>query len=495
MRLRRNAIAGLIGTVTIAITNVAIVALLLRSMGPEVYGAWTIIASILAVVGLGDLGLSAAMTYHVARVSDLKSEEIGRFAWAGCILAFGMGVVLGVSLFMGASPVVEGLFRVPEPLATPTVTGLRIASVTVPVVMLGSAIRGGIDGLGAMDVSNAIASGQALLRAGLFVLVVIFHQGIVGLSIATLVATCCAWFVGTWYLGNRVRWRFSSLAHLRGDLKLILSYGAVVQVGNALSAVGEPALRAIISRKFGVALLGYFEAGYSVARMLRALVQSALYASLPETAKRRESCQDLVALYNTTLRHTVAAGAFLSGVALVCGEPLTKLWVGEHAAPVYQAFWAMTAALTPSILHSPLYFLLQGSGYVGLVALAMSITVGVALGGTLLLTEFIGYLGVFVAYGLATVITTVFLVASSKIVTEGLPGITLKWFFDYRVWGALAVAVGTAGIAKYLWTTPVWELIGAGVLFVGAFGAALIVTSYYSIVDLRPVWTLLRRAW
>lgn len=487
MTLRRNATASLIGTATLTTANLIIVTLVLRNMGPDVFGAWAIIATLLSIAALGDLGLTGAMTYYVGRVSHLSLNNAAGFVWAGCLLALGIGTLLGAGLYMSAELLVHSVFRVPETLRGSTVTALGIASLIVPVALVGSVIRGGIDGLGAMVISNAIIAGQSFMRVVLFGLAVFLDSGIIGLSVATLVATCCAWSFGGWYLARRLSWKAPLPRDLIGNLRALLSYGAIIQIGNGLSAVWEPALRVIISRRFGVAQLGFFEAGYSVARTLRALLQSTLYALLPEAAKRRQSPTGLVDLYDTTLRHTVAIGVLIGGFALVCAEPLFRLVIGEHAPPVYEAFWAMMLALTPSILHSPLYFLLQGSGHARVVTTAMSVTVATALGATLVLIDVIGYRGVFVGYGMATLFATAYLVIRSTNAAYGLRRITIKWFLDVRVWSALGLSMGATVASRSMWITSFWQFVGSSAVFVAIFGAVLLLTSYYSVKDFRGV--------
>ena len=134
-RFRRNVLTTY-GTMIVSAAQVLLVTpLLVRGLGPEQYGIWTLVASFGLTAALLDLGLASATTRYVAHYEELGERSlVARTVNVSFWILVGLGtlVLLGGVLF---APVFPKLFSVPgEETSASVLVVLTAASIALTLI-------------------------------------------------------------------------------------------------------------------------------------------------------------------------------------------------------------------------------------------------------------------------------------------------------------------------------------------------------------------------
>src|SRR5262245_44756989 len=99
-RLIRSTAANLTGALIPMAVQLITVPLYLHLIGPERYGALSLIWLLLGYFGLFDLGFGPAIASRIARMHDQPAAERAQVFWTGTIISVIAGVVGAVCLFV-----------------------------------------------------------------------------------------------------------------------------------------------------------------------------------------------------------------------------------------------------------------------------------------------------------------------------------------------------------------------------------------------------------
>src|SRR5207253_671715 len=104
-RCVRNVVANWASFVIGVLINLVLSPFIIHSLGDGAYGAWVLLSSLVAYLGLLDLGTRGAVTRYVATYHAAhRHEDAGRIASTALVLFSGLGLVqLGVSVLRGGA--------------------------------------------------------------------------------------------------------------------------------------------------------------------------------------------------------------------------------------------------------------------------------------------------------------------------------------------------------------------------------------------------------
>ncbi|MGW0216361.1 lipopolysaccharide biosynthesis protein, partial [Micromonospora chokoriensis] len=176
-RVTRNTASMLAARVIMAVSGLVSVPVIYQHLGPQEFGIWVVLAGLLAMAALIDLGLGSALVREVARAESAADRDLVRRLLG---LGLGWAALLGL-LTVGAIgvcwPWLAGLLRLGE-LADEAwqatlwlVVGLVAGAVELPW-------RAVLEGTQRYGSLAAITAGTAILTAALSILVVRLGGGL-----------------------------------------------------------------------------------------------------------------------------------------------------------------------------------------------------------------------------------------------------------------------------------------------------------------------------
>lgn len=442
----RNSAFGMAAQFAIKALSFLFTLLIVRNLGPEVYGQYTAVLAFGAVFAIfSDLGMSVYTVREVARGRDAPdgharvAQLYGNVLWLRLVLSVLTAVALVVTAWVtGEPPVIVG--------------AIALSSLGLLLYAVQGSSEAVLSGMERLDLLAGTRVFNQLLFVALGALVLWQGFGYYGLILANLAGVGLM----TWLC-----WRAARGLGLRPARPTPAAWWALIRASLPFGLIG---FALGLSYKFDSVLLSYrsqaetglYNAVYNLifsAVILSNALNTALYPSLTRQAATHP--ESLPRIYEHTLRYLlIIALPIAAGAALLAG-PLVPFLFGhkyQEAAP----------ALAILIWVVPLMYTSEFLGYVVLIAgqerfVARSVLVSTAcnIAANLVLVPIYGYLG-------AAVMT---------VVTEAILVSQYLWLLRDLLrrlrWGAillrpLAATAGMALVVLLLRDLPLAVPIAAG---------------------------------
>ena len=184
-RFRRNVLTTYVTMVVSAAQVLLVTPLLVRGLGPERYGIWTLVASFGLFAALLDLGLASATTRYVAHYEELgERPQLVRTINVSFWILLGLGtlVLLAGLLF---APLFPKVFEVPGEETAASVL-VVLAAAAVALVVVGGTAQGSLAGLQRYGFLNLTYTSAVIVQATAFAIVLWLGGQIVALGIVLL---------------------------------------------------------------------------------------------------------------------------------------------------------------------------------------------------------------------------------------------------------------------------------------------------------------------
>lgn len=473
-RVARNAAAAFGGQAMIAIMGLAVTAVIVRAIGTARFGAWSLIAAIIAYAGLMDLGLGVAL---VRRVADAESGNdrrgAGEAVGAALVVTIALALVTMVAIALLA-PAAAGWLRIPAGSREEFIVALRICGVGAALSLPGSA-------LGAVP-----AAFQQLARVvklevrvtavviGAQVIAMLLGGGLVALAWAFLAGRAIS-LLGRWRIARRML-DGVPLRAARGYpyWSSLGQFGALKVAHQLMSQVVLYLDRLLVGIFVSVEAVAYYTVAMELAQrllMVQSNVAQAFYPAASTLARDRAA---LGRLYVRTARavalFTLPAAAVLAALA----GPLLAWWVGPEfraAAPVLAivalAYACMALTAVPAAAADAL-----GEPGLSVRYGLVSVTINIVM--ALVLIPRFGAVGAAWAIAINVLVPTPFFLAA---VARRLSGVTMAVFTRRAILEPMVPAAALAALLIVLWLVlepaGAWRLPLTLVIAFAAFVAAL----------------------
>ncbi|MEU5674363.1 lipopolysaccharide biosynthesis protein [Micromonospora sp. NPDC047753] len=450
-RVTRNTASMLAARVIMAVSGLVSVPVIYQRLGPREFGIWVVLAGLLAMAALIDLGLGSALVREVARAESAADRDLVRR-----LLGLGLGWALLLGLLtlgaLGAGwPWLAGLLRLGD-LADEAwqatlwlVVGLVAGAVELPwrAVLEGGQRYGSL---------AAISAGTAILGAALAILVVRLGGGLVALA-ASAAATGA---IRTLLLAATTHRQCPDLSPLWGrtdlaDIRRIGGYGLRVQVSSGAGMVNVELDRLVLGGAFGPAVAGGFDLGGRLLNLLRLPPGFALIVLFPAAVARTVSRGTgwLDRFYLAATRYLALFLAPATAALMVSADPLVRLWLGHQVPWAAANIMILAPAYALNLITGAATIAARAEGRPGLETRYVLLSVVLNLVLTVPMLLLCGPLGVPLSTALAVVLSTgYFLVYFHSATARPLAPLARA------IWPPLAAAVAaglvTAAASQFL---------------------------------------------
>lgn len=411
-----------------ALTGVAFLVLtpfVIRELGPEGYGLWTLVISTVGFFGVLDLGFGTAIVKFVG-----ESRGLGSVARRNEVLSTVLALYCVISLLalLGIIPVVENFarwFDVPESASGVAETALWLIALRSVVLALPlSVFRGALFGTERILAVNLIQAVSVLFYAGGAVIALSAGHGIVGLAVANLAAMLLehALYVlaAFWSLEDlRISVRLVRISHI-GEVGSFSLYSMVGLVAGLVLLRSDPVLVSLFLPLSAVAVYGV---ALKIAEQGLVLTKQFANVLTPRFARLggSEDAPRLRQAFQGASRLALlpAAPVFVT-VAFLGGDLLT-LWVGPEFS---EGRWALMVLVGATLVSAPQLIassMLAMIGHHRFIAFAAGTALVLNLGISLLLVGPLGLLGVALGTLIATLLVDAFLVVPRALRVNSIP--------------------------------------------------------------------------
>ena len=322
------------------LSNIAAALLLtpymLRRLGDQRYGMWSLTYSLIDYCWLLELGFRSATLNFVAFYHAQSDRETVNSVINTSLLYFTCVGLLVVLLAFLLAPVIPAFFQVPPALQQEFRSLLVLVGVSWGLGAVFLVFQASLEGLQRFDVTSRIAIGTNCFRVGAWAWVLSAGHGtlaLVGVFIVVQLASyvCQVWFLNRILGGLRLSLSYFSFAWMRK----LSEYGkhAFLATVSAQAVMQTPPL--VIGHFMPVAFVGYFNvANRLLTATISDLVVRVGLVSSPRSAELAAK-QDLPGAGRLTLyanRYCLLLILPLCVVLGVFGRDMLTLWIGPDRA-------------------------------------------------------------------------------------------------------------------------------------------------------------------
>lgn len=495
-RVGRNALVG--ATVQIVSMGLSLLTtpVQLQALGMVSYGALAVVGSLMAYVGILDLGIGGSLTRYMSfyeqRGEQRHVDAIGTF---GVVFYLGFAALL-IPILLLCAPAIGRFLTLPPdlqaqfPLLLAEYFGLYIAS------SLTGILSARLASLHRMDLASWCGMTGWITFAALMVFLLPRHptlQFIVLCSAIQIGLSAILMGTSIWRITGRVP---LAPAWLPGkDIRQMFSFGAWTQVASVTAVVNLEADKAVISHNLSVGDVTPYQVANRLAMLNRSLPLQLIISMLPHVTARVSSGlseEELTRLYADSSRLLMLATLVISGfVAAACG-PALRFWLGadiKGAAPLAAALIASYAVNNATGIGTTVikaYGRPQLETYYGIVSAVLNV------GFTILLIRPLGLYGVVAGTILGNVIGSVFFLVLFHRSTK------ISWWRSMGDWLSRLLAMtllgaGAAWAVLHLLVTPgdthrltlFGPLVAGGLTYCAVFAVTGMALRFWQADDLR----------
>lgn len=357
-----NAVMSLIQVVVIGITLFLLYRFLLRTIGVEKLGVWSVVLATSAIANIANLGISASVVKYVAKYLARNEEEN--------IVALIQTSTLSVGIFVGcglalAYPLLSWLLSVVIPPAhlKDALSILPYALLSLWITIVASVFQGGLDGYQRIDHRSLLLTGGAIIFFILCFIMVSSH-GLMGLAYAQL-ANSVILLLGSWLMLKRHLPRLPFFPQ-RWDRKLfreIAGYSVNFQIVSILAMLYDPITKALLTKFGGLSMAGYYDMSSRMLLQFRSLIVSANQVLVPVVADLQETNPDHIrTVYRDCFRLLAYIALPLYFIIMALTPIISELWIGRYESVFVQFSIMLSVGWLINSLIVPAYFVYLGTG-------------------------------------------------------------------------------------------------------------------------------------
>lgn len=326
--------------ITAIVVNFFLIGYVVGKLGPEHYGGWTTIISLIGYMSILSAGMSVAVQYYVAHFLAKKEEEKLVSLFSSSCIIYGLGAIIATLLCLYFSFIFHTVFpKVPEKAAQECGIALRWVAGAMFLFMMNMPIQGSLFGLQRHYVRNVIEILGLISRAvTVVILFILFKPSLAYLGVAFFAGICVRFLLcrtALWLIKPELRFRPSMIN--KDALRQIFSYGGhsfIWTISSVIIRDSAPILAAIIISPEAAT---FWYVGNRVVVAIGGLVKGAGQVFVPVASSLHASGK-WDALRSVLIRSTRFCALFgLSGaVALIMfGRDLINFWVGPDYSISY----------------------------------------------------------------------------------------------------------------------------------------------------------------
>jgi len=357
-----NAIMSLVQIVLVSGVLFFLYRFLLKTIGVEQLGIWSLVLATTSVTQVANLGLSGSVVKFVAKY--VARDEDRNVSGVIQTAVISLAVIIGIVLIIGYPLIkwVLGLVVPPNSLEY-SLRILPFALFSLWLTMITSVFQSGLDGFQRIYIRNLLMMISSVFYA---ILCFIFapKYGLIGLAYAQVMNNSVVLLV-SWILIKRflpvlpvIPYQWS-----RNLFKEIISYGINFQAISVTQMLYDPVTKALLSKFGGLSMVGYYEMANRMIQQFRALIVSANQVLVPVIADLQEKTPDRIrSVYLTNYNLLFYLSLPLYTLIIISTPLISEIWIG-HYERIFIIFGTLLAVgWFLNTLASPSYFANLGTG-------------------------------------------------------------------------------------------------------------------------------------
>ncbi len=387
------------------------------------YGLWALLASVVGYYGLLDLGLSTAITRHVAGAIGRKDEETCNHIFNTALIVYaGLGII-ALLISVGLAVAAPAFIKQPSDIyifrAVILILGVNVA-IGLPERVLGGVLASEL----CFTLESSLQLLALLLRSILVVAALLAGYGVVALALATVLSAMPVRVLHAYYTHKRLPFLHLGLRYFKkATLKQLFSFSSFIFIGQIANHLRFHVDYLVISIFLSLVAVTHYKIAallvyqYNVVMFALTGVLHPLFSRL-EGGKDRAGIQKIF-LFGTKL--TMIPASFIGYGFLVWGRPFIEVWMGPDYLDAYPCLVVLTISTIIMLWQNVSANLFIGMSRHKLVAFLNSVEGVSNLTLSLILVRRYGIIGVALGTAIPMFITKLIIQPIYASKTAGVP--------------------------------------------------------------------------
>ena len=382
----KNASVSVAQTIVVGAILFLLYGFLLKTIGVDLFGVWSLVLATTSIAQLGNLGISGGVVKFVAKYLALKDDEkISSVIQTG-VLTIGSVMAL---VFIVGYPLLNIVLDtvIPGDQLPNAKEVLPLALISMWLATTSGIFLSALDGYQRQDLRSYMMTGGVFFNFT-FCLLIVPRYGLSGLAWSNIFQNVLV-FVLSWIVLKRQLPLLPPLP-FNWDRKIfreIIGYSINLQVISATVLLYEPVTKALLSRFGGLSMVGYYEMASRMVQQFRALLVAGNQVLVPSFAGLREKAPERITSVYLSSYHLIfyLALPLFSGVIIVA-PLISYLWIGHYEMTFIACSTLLAIGWFLNILGVPAYFANLGNGELRwnviahIVIAALNLILGAILG-------------------------------------------------------------------------------------------------------------------
>jgi O-antigen/teichoic acid export membrane protein len=385
-RIVRNAGAAAFQVVLSSLLMFVLYRYLVRTIGVEQLGIWSVVLATTAASRITELGLTGGVVRFVAKYLAQSDEQQASQVVQTAVIS--VGVFVGVLLIVAYLPSIWTLGHVlPRSAMGLAAQILPYALASLWITTLNGVFQSALDGCQRTDlralfgvINSALTLLTAIMLVPKFGLPGLAYCQL-GLAVAFLVANwCCLKFELKCLPAIPLRWQ-------RPLFKEMIHYGANFQLISFITISFDPITKSLLSRYGDLSMVGYYEMASRMTTQFRALLSAPSQVLIPVVAGLQETePRSILRVYQQSYRLQLFLSLPLHAGLIALLPEISRLLIGSYQ-PAFVLFSLLLAfGWFINGMTNPAYFTYMGTGKLkwntvsSIVVGSLNILLGVILG-------------------------------------------------------------------------------------------------------------------
>jgi len=310
-----------------------VLTLALHRLTPAEYGVWAVVASAMAVGGLGDLGVRNELIRRVAVAHGAGDpRSLAAAVSEGVAISSAGGLVLALAGWVAAPGFVAIAFPRSEAISISSIVLLvRAVVLLLALALVTETYFGALAGVQRSDLQNWAQLGAGVTSAVVTCISVLAGRGVWaffdGFLGGFLIAAAAQFIAMRRLLPTlRIRPKLPNWRFARGYVALS-SMLFLSQISNLIDFELD---KTLLSRYVSTVASAQYDVGSSITMQMRGVALLPLVLLMPGVAELWPRLPNrALGLYDTVSRFVVGAGAAIFGTCVILAPVLLRLWLGS----------------------------------------------------------------------------------------------------------------------------------------------------------------------
>ncbi|MEO7212700.1 oligosaccharide flippase family protein [Mucilaginibacter sp.] len=363
--------------------------ILLKSLGVELLGVWSVVLSTSSLANLANFGVADSVIRFVALYSkDDDRSKMRELIFTASLFLLGLFLLIACVIYPFADLILkhvlplkylnEGLLILPYSLLCLIINAVNGVFSSV------------LDGLQKNYIRSILFSLSSLLLLGATYFLVP-HYGLQGVAFAQVAQSlftlsACMVFVIIHTAYNPLKWNWS-----KAIFKQIFSYGMKFQFISLANMLNEPVTKILLGKFGGMAFVGYYEMANRLLMQARGVIVNSTQSLVPIMVNLNDDVPAVQTFYKKIFSNVLFFSLASTAFIILGGRLVALLWIGNYQPVFYYTLIILACSLFVNLLITPSYFyymakanlnvLIKTHLLLGLANAAISFLLGYMIGG------------------------------------------------------------------------------------------------------------------